>query len=478
MSRFPYLADFDSASAMLRALARCLQGKDFPDLGMPAVLRPLAIATNVLPGSARREIYKLGGLLEAISPRRLERIRDEDIARWVVGLFPERRYPAILVGSSNGALVHLAAALGAPWLPQTFLIPVRQLRVDVDRPKLALEFGREHGPRLLEANPDLQLHQMHDPNQDRLMAQRMAYFRVKLGRLGEAYERFLRDRLEPGGSIILVDCRHAWPTTRVGPRHVFQFGGSGGATAKEYLEGSPAIERWLERVGSDRRRWDPPAPDDESPEAEWGFEEGMRADVKLVAAECGYRVLRIVFDEPQDPTALVAELYRWWYRRRGLEANRLLVESFILMDPWWTLRLGAVPFWAKFNVQSSVEALEGYLDHAEPYDEINLMLFSHGVSSYGLASIERWRSVLARARRRGGLLGVDPKAYPADFATFARYHPALRRIPSRCPMPEALTLGQLAQFVGEFGARFPVEWHGLGADPTSQPRAPGKGQEM
>jgi hypothetical protein len=71
---------------------------------------------------------------------------------------------------------------------------------------------------------------MHDPDQDRLMSQRMAYFRIKQRRLGEAYERFLRDRLAPGGSIILVECRHSWPTTRLGPRHVFQVGGSGGAT--------------------------------------------------------------------------------------------------------------------------------------------------------------------------------------------------------------------------------------------------------
>jgi hypothetical protein len=245
---------------------------------------------------------------------------------------------------------------------------------------------------------------------------------------------------------------------------VFQFGGSGGASSKDYLEGSPSVERWLERSGSHRRRWDPPAPDGESPEAEWGFEESLRADVERVAAERDWRVVRVAFDEPQDPSPLVAELYRWWYRQRGLEANRLLVDSFILMDPWWTLRLGAVPFWAKFNVQSSAEALERYLDGTEPYDEIDLMLFSHGVSSFGLAPIERWRSLLSRARRRSGLLGVDPNAYPADFATFARYHPALRRIPSRCPMPAPLTMEQLEQFVAELGARFPVEWHGLGAE--------------
>jgi hypothetical protein len=131
-------------------------------------------------------IYKLGGYFEAIAPEQLERIREEDIVRFVVEQYPARRDPAILVGSSNGALIHLAAALGAPWLPQTFLIPVRQRGIEVDEPKQALEFGREPGRRLLEANPKLQLHHMHDANQDRLMTHYMTYFRTKRRRLGEA----------------------------------------------------------------------------------------------------------------------------------------------------------------------------------------------------------------------------------------------------------------------------------------------------
>jgi hypothetical protein len=157
--------------------------------------------------------------------------------------------------------------------------------------------------------------------------------------------------------------------------------------------------------------------------------------------------VRIAFDQPEAPSPLIAELYRWWYRARGLEANRLLVDSFILMDPWWTLRLGAVPFWMTFNTEMSAAALEGYLDATEPYDEIHLMLFAHGVDSIGLAPIERWRGLLARARERGRFVGVDEKAYPADFATYARYHPALRALPGRSPLPSPLTWDQLETFL-------------------------------
>jgi hypothetical protein len=53
----PYIADFDSASAMLRALSACLHGEDFANLGMPAWLRPPVLATGALPARAREVIY-------------------------------------------------------------------------------------------------------------------------------------------------------------------------------------------------------------------------------------------------------------------------------------------------------------------------------------------------------------------------------------------------------------------------------------
>ena len=77
------------------------------------------------------------------------------------------------------------------------------------------------------------------------------------------------------------------------------------------------------------------------------------------------------------------------------------------------------------------------------------MLFAHGVDSIGLAPIERWCGFLARARARGRFVGVVEEASPAVFATFARYHPALRAIPGRCPLPPPLTWGQLETFLDQ-----------------------------
>jgi hypothetical protein len=454
------LANFDSSSGFVRALSRYLKGKDNPGLGgIAPPSQALGKVANAIPEIGREALYTLSGAAEAIPPRKLGDVRSEALRRWVVQSYPQRGYQAMMIGSSSGALVHLAAALGIPWLPQTFLVPVRRTGVHPDEPKADLEFGREHAPKLLEANPDLQLHHMHDPNQDRLMIQLMTYFRVKLLRLGEAYEQFISESLAPGGTIFVIECQRPWPTTKVDDRFIFQFGALGGATEREFHLGSERVEDYLRRYDSHRTRWDPPAPDGLRPEAEWGFEPTLRDDIVRFAERRGFRVERVVFDEPEHLSPLTAELHRWWYQDRGIPANRLFAESFLITEPWWTLRTGSMPFWMKFNMEPSLEYLERYLDGHGPWDELYISLFMHGVECVGLPPIERWRAVLERARVKGAFIGVDEREYPRDFGILSSYYPDLKeKIAARYPMPGPLHLSRFQEFLGEQAERFEVRW--------------------
>jgi hypothetical protein len=439
---------------MLRALAWYLRGRDFPALGTMTQNPWPLVGFNWLSPRIRERLYTWSGWSEALSLDQIGQVRAEVISQWVVREYPKRSYPAIMIGSSSGALVHLCAALGIPWLPQTFLIPVRRHGIHPDEPRCDMEWGREPGRVLLDANPELHLHHMHDPNQDRLMIQHMTYFRVKRRVLGEAYTRFILNNLEPGGTLFVAACRLQWPTVQVGERHVFQAGALGGATPEEFYRGSPRVADYLARYHSPHRAWDAPEPDGERPEAEWGFEPALWADVKQLARRRGYRVRHILFDHPEALSPLVADLYRWWYQQRGYHANRLLVESFILHEPWWALRTGCAPFWLAFGVEPSADHLGSYLDSTDPFDDIHMMLFSHGVDGVGVASIDRWRSLLARARRKGDFVGVDTQAFPRDFASFVRYHTAMQHIPARYPIPGPLSLSQLADFLRQTTARY------------------------
>lgn len=221
----PYIANFDSASAMLRATSAFLRGDDFPGMGtVPPAIEPLADLINKLPRPLQEVVYTVGSGSEGIPAERLGDVSAEAAAQWMVNEYPQRQYPAVAIGSSSGALVNLCAALSIPWLPQTFLIPVKHPGINADEPKQMMEWGMKPAQALLNANPEFQLHHMHDPNQDRLTIQGMTYFRVKRLRMGATYKNFIENSLPPGGTIFLIECQRSWPATKLGARHIFQFG--------------------------------------------------------------------------------------------------------------------------------------------------------------------------------------------------------------------------------------------------------------
>lgn len=405
------VAAFDSATVMRASLAAALKGQPFPHLGHSS---GAAVAVRVggrLPWPMLRWLYTRIGASEGINPHRLAEIDMAAVAEWLAKGYPQRRYAAVLIGSSNGALIHLAAALQVPWLPGTVLVPVARAG-DPHRPRDALRFGERFAPYLLGPNPDVVLHHMHDQIQDELMVTRMTYFRVKWRALPEAYARFLTESLAPQGPVILIEDLSCWPVVRIGERHVFQPGAQGGCSPQDYL-----------------RRPHTPQPDDEVPEAEWGANPELGAAVAAWCRTHGHPLLRLTYSGPQAPAHAVATVMRHWYTRRGEPADRLLIPSFIVGDPWRTINAAAVPFWAFFSAQSALQALEAHLQVSAPYRIVDILQFQHGVRSEGIATPDQW---LATARRYGAtaqLLAVDPHRFPHDIASLGRYGRALVNLP-------------------------------------------------
>jgi hypothetical protein len=144
-----FIARFDSASASLQAVASYLHGKDFTGLGIFRWSRGVVLLVNRLPAAWRQRLYRLGAWREGVPPARLRRLRSEALAQWVVQQYPRRRYPAIMIGSANGAAVHLCCALGIPWLPQTLLVPVRRPHTHPDDIGYVVEATRDSAQELL-----------------------------------------------------------------------------------------------------------------------------------------------------------------------------------------------------------------------------------------------------------------------------------------------------------------------------------------
>jgi hypothetical protein len=419
------VAGFDSATAMLRAVSSALRGKRFTVLGQSRLAAAPLRLSNLLPEALRTQLYRISGAAEGVTPSMLASIDMQQVAAWMVGHYDELppQYPGVVIGSSNGAMTHLCTAAGIPWLPQTMLVPVRWAGNDPDRPALAADFGASIADPLLANNPDVTLHHMHDGNQDRLMIDLMTYFRLKWRRLPRAYAEFLATRLMPGAPIILVDCGLSWPVTRIGDRHVFQTGAYGGLRADEYLGGSPRVAEFLAEQGSPLRAFESPAADGHAPEAEWGFEPSLGVEIEQWAAAHGHPVHRITFDDPHDLSAPIADMHREWLLAADRPADRLLVESFVMLDPVGVNQAGIVPFWTAFPVQDALQAVRSYLRERR-YPTVDVLMFPHGVRSAGIAEPEDW----LRLREHSGVVrlpATDVARYPADFAALAAYSSAI-----------------------------------------------------
>ena len=108
----PGIARFDSAAAMVQAVAAFLHGRDVASLsGSPLLDRTMPLV-NYLPRRAREWVYSIGGMTDAVSQREVGKLNFDDIAEWITSRLPKRSYPGVFIGSSNGALVQVSCLLG------------------------------------------------------------------------------------------------------------------------------------------------------------------------------------------------------------------------------------------------------------------------------------------------------------------------------------------------------------------------------
>jgi hypothetical protein len=230
---------------------------------------------------------------------------------------------------------------------------------------------------------------------------------------------------------------------------------------EEILNGSLRVKEFLARHGASNSKLEAPEPTAEYPEAEWGFSYELGEDAERFATEQGYRVRRISFRLPDDFSPLVADLYTWWYQERHIRPSCLLGECFALLEPWWVLRTGSVPYWLGFNTDKSAQLMERFLDNRPPFRQIHLMLMSNGIEAVGIVPVERWRGSLRRGIHEGSFLGMDQGKFPLDLGSFGTYHKEfVETVKQRYPMPKPMGERELDRFLGQNPGRYEVEWEG------------------
>jgi hypothetical protein len=336
------------------------------------------------------------------------------------------KFPALLTGAAlGGASAVLSLALGGPFLPQAFVLTLRGGSPEADvlayyrrSAALALEFARR--------NPQALTIQHFDPVHDGYLTRFLNHLRVKLLDLPEAWKAFTRERLEPGGALVYLECEAEWLRYRVGERSVFQVGGWGGLPPEEFLQGSARLERYARAAGFSYAHWPLPGyPLERGPESEWGCEPALGEALERFCAAEGYRLVRITLPEPHSYSRLAFRAISTLLEREGRRPAGVLVEVFSQFDPVAVMEAGLLPLWLVFNTHDSLAFLKEMVPAFPPEAPVffaSLVTFSY---TPDLVPWEEWAAAL------NGLtwtnLGARPGRYPADAARLAVWAEPLRR---------------------------------------------------
>jgi hypothetical protein len=420
---------------MLAAAARALRGEDCSDLGYQPILSRFRGA----PEPVRRAAVARAAARAALAPAEAGATDVDLVARWVVDHYPPRSYPGVVVGSPHGAAVHLAVALGVPWLPSGFETAVRWPDGSVDDPSGALRHGAAVASHLIARNPEVGVRQVHDPAGRGVLAASTVTLIVRWRGLPDAYRQFLGTRVAPEAPVYLLRDARTWPVLDPGEGHSFQVGApASGLDPADFQRDSDPLGQVLRGAGGDRARWQPPGDPGPQGYAEHAVEAGFESGLREWANQAGSPLHRVLFPRPEALSAAAADVYREWLRSAGKTGNRCVVECGRLLDPWQVIRAGLVPYWCENATQRNVAGAELWLAGSAAFSSVDVLPEPPGLQSPGLAGLPQWLAVASFGRRRGAVDRVAARSYPITPVPTRHATEVLQDHPYDLPAPPPL----------------------------------------
>jgi hypothetical protein len=428
----------ESASPVItRAVASALLKRDFNAFDFPWWQKVGLAALSVFPAWVARRVAQWNMALSALEPGMANSLSIDDLVDERLNDYKDLPgdFEAVVVGAAlGGAAAHLAATLGAPFLPQPFILSFRGGSPD-DEVDSHFELSQQLGDRILANNKDVIAIGHFDPIHDGWLTRKVNHLRLKLIDLPSGYCDFLRNRLRPGGSILYLDCGARWLQYALGQRHFYQIGGWGGIPAQEFLQGSERIDNALAAAGSTHRggwRLVNRVPE-ERPESEWGSVSGLDDALQAFADEQGFSFHRLRMPHPHDFSWLAFKTQQELCRRSGVRPQGVIIETFTQYDPSTALKGGLLPLWLIFNTFDSLEFLQRCRNAFPPEGQV---FFS------GLITLSRTPDMVPWAGWASALdgltwtnIGARPKRYPEDLAALWRWPTKLRAWVREHPAP-------------------------------------------
>jgi hypothetical protein len=397
-----------------------------------------------LPEPMRQDVLKGQAWAAAVPADTAGRMDTDAVADWIVSHYAAPTYPALVLGSPHGGAVHLAAALGAPWLPTSFTVTVRWPDGAVDDWGGALDWGATVAVRILAANPTVTVRQVHDPLRRGPLCASTVTLHVRWRQLPPAYRAFVQDRLEPGAASLLLRDVRTWPAFGGTPGYSFQVGSPvGGWEPPDYSIDNPSFAQLIRGIGGDR--WSTPRPESPRRYAEPAGEPELERSLRQAGAEARRPTHRVLYPTPGTLSSCVADLYREWLPpdRRG--GDRCVVETERLLDPWQVLTTGLVPYWCESASRRAVSGAEWWVAGSSRFDSVDVLPAPPGSAVDANAGLGQWRAIASFARYRGDVSPEALRRYPllplptSYAATVLQAQPRRRPAPSRLRMVEALS---------------------------------------
>ncbi len=426
---------FDSGVRAVREVAEALtgQGKSIVEAYPPGSVLFLGLL-SLLP-----EGWRIAGIDWGISlgvgdpPERASSLDVEELFTWCVQQYPKAQtYSAIVVGSPSGAVAHLAALLRAPLLTSSLLLAFRHPAISPEDVQGAQEYVRPL-LRTLTQRQKIPLEAVHhyDPLHDRLLVKHASLIRLKLHALPKSYRAFIREHLEPKGTLVLINSRYRWPQYRLSEQAYVQIGGLGGISSAEYLQ------RWPLRLPLEVRR-----------ESEWGCPEPFAQSVRELAEQEGFELLEIGLDHPWDYSVLAYEAY---LACEGARKRWVFFDCFNHQNPRTNIMTGIPGLWLPFNTRDVLEQAGEFLQ-GKRFERIYITLVPSFSRSPDTAPLERWQKLLTRHSEDVRLIGISPSRYPADplapFCLIAATRDLRRRFALTKPLKLKISkLKELAQLL-------------------------------
>ena len=427
MPTHPSESPESSSPIITRAVAAGLQNQFCQNYSFPAWQKVLLLGLGVLPQAVGRFVISRFQSLSGLPPESMLGFSINDLIQTRIDDYAQvpGRFPTLTVGVGlGGPSTHLSLALGGPFLPQAFVLTMRGGSSDG---KVQRYFQRSAGiaQRIADHNPGLMTIQHYDPIHDGWLTRWVNHLRFKLLDLPEPYIEFIRQRLEPEGTIVYLEGGADWLRYRTGKRSVFQVGGWGDISAEEFLEGSQRIRTYARHAGLKHTDWHLEGyPLERGPESEWGSEAGLGETLDKFCQQEGYRFVRIRLGHPHDFSRLAFKAMQKLLEKEDREPAGVLVETFSQFDATAALQAGLLPLWLIFNTRDSTR----FLKQMSPSFPQNKPLFFSPLSTFSLTpDLATWHEWLDALNRQEFVnIGARSNHYPADTHALVTWYKPLR----------------------------------------------------